>query len=156
MHRDGGIAEHRLRPCGRDHQSLVRFVSERVTDVPKAAIHIFMNHFDIGKSRFAPWAPVDQALGTIEELVLPKHDEGFAHGARQTFIHRKALVIPIAGYSQRFELVQDRIAGFFLPAPDLFNESLAPHRRSAQTALGKLPFDDILRGNSGMVRARNP
>ena len=39
MHRDGGVAEHRLRPRRRDHDEPVRVALDRIADVPERALH---------------------------------------------------------------------------------------------------------------------
>ena len=48
--RDGGIAEHRLRARGRDHQACVGSV-HRIDDVPEIALRLLVLHFEIARAR---------------------------------------------------------------------------------------------------------
>ena len=124
--------------------------------MPEIAVAIFVNHFDVRQCGFAARAPVDQPFGAIEQLVFPKFDESLAHGARQAFVHGEALMLPIARNPERLQLMENGVAGLLLPLPDPFDKFFPPKLRPSYARLRQLPFDDVLRGDAGVIRARHP
>ena len=65
---------------------------------------------------------------------------------------------PVARRAERAELLQNDAAVFFLPLPDFADERLAPEVVAVLHLAGFAQrfFDDILRGDAGMVRAGEP
>ena len=52
MHRDGGVAEHRLRPRGRDgDEAYRRQALDRILDVPEMALDLDLLHLEVGDAR---------------------------------------------------------------------------------------------------------
>src|SRR5262245_54204658 len=101
--------------------------------MPQTAVGIFVHNIAFGKSCLAGRAPVDQPFGPVEESLLPKLNERFAHRARKPFIHGKSFMAPIAGNAQGLQLMQNSVASLLLPLPDRLNE-LFPAQLSAAAA----------------------
>ena len=68
--------------------------------------------------------PVDDAAALVDEPLVVKLAERLAHGAGAALVHREALVIPIAGGAELFELIDDVGAVELLPRPDLFQKAI--------------------------------
>src|SRR5262245_26644558 len=115
-----------------------------------------MNDFDVGQRCLAAWAPVNESLRSVQQAVFPEANEGFLHRKRKALVHGKTLMLPIAGDTERLELVQNRASRFFFPFPDSGHELVAPNLCSAQPLSGQTALDDVLRRDAGMVRPRDP
>src|SRR5882724_11445500 len=59
MYGDGGITEHSFGTGSRDKECLRWIVSQRIADMPKIAVGLFVHHFDVGERGLAARAPVD-------------------------------------------------------------------------------------------------
>src|SRR3546814_7709935 len=90
------------------------------------------------------------------QLLTIKIDEHLEDGAGEALVHGEALVRPVHRAAEAAELAGDLAAALLLPLPDPGDELLAAHVRAA-FALGlKLPLDDHLRGDTGLVGADHP
>ena len=156
MDGDSGVTQHRLRPRRRDHDEFVAAL-ERIFDVPEAAPHLDLLHFEIGDRSLELGVPIDEALVLVDEAVAIKRDEHLHHRARKAFVHGEALARPVAGGAEPLELADDGAARFRLPLPHALDEGLAAHFAAARLlALHQLAFDHGLRGNAGVVGAGLP
>src|SRR5690349_6087664 len=63
---------------------------------------------------------------------------------------------PVAGNTERLELMQNRVAGFLLPLPNSLDKFRPPELGPADFLLRQLAFNDVLRGDARMIRARHP
>jgi hypothetical protein len=91
-----------------------------------------MNDLDVGQCRLATRTPVDEPLSAVKQAVVPKPNERFPHCQGKSFVHGKAFMRPIAGDSQRSQLMQNGTAGFLSPLPDSLYEFFPPHLGTAQ------------------------
>ena len=91
MHRDGGVAEHRLGTGGRDDDAVLRVVNAAVPDRDKLALVLAVLDLDVGQRSQAARAPVDDALGAVDETVVVQPLEDREDGAREPFVHREPL-----------------------------------------------------------------
>ena len=76
--------------------------------------------------------------------------------AFETLVHREALARPIHRIAEDAHLPLDRPAGMGLPLPDALDEFLAAQVATAHAFKRELIFDDLLRGDSGMICPREP
>ena len=185
VHGDRAIAQHRLGPRRGDGDVIPRLAQgdvsvcvpldifirratgERVLEVPHMARRFDILDLQIGNRRLEMRVPIDQPLAAVNQaLVVHLHkdaDHGVveialvplwrARGAR----HRKRVARPIAGGAKALHLLDDRVAFFRLPIPDMAQEFLAAHLLAAAVAaFGQALFHLQLRGDAGMVLARLP
>ena len=75
---------------------------------------------------------------------------------RQLLVHREVFAAPVGRGAQAAHLAGDGGAGFFLPLPDLFHEFLAAQVVARDLLRIELALDHDLRGDAGVVGARNP
>src|SRR5215470_4240124 len=126
MHGDGDVAEHGLGPRSSDGDEFAR-AFDRIFDVPELALALDLLHFEIGDRGLELGIPVDEPLVLIDQALAVERDKDLPHRARQSLVHGEALARPVAGRAEPLELADDDAAGFGLPFPDTFDESLAPH-----------------------------
>ncbi len=115
-----------------------------------------MLHLIVGQSSVAARTPVDDIIAFIDEPFLVQSDKDLANGLRQAFIHGEALALPVARRTQFFQLVDDSSAFFLPPGPNTFNKGIAAQVVTGLAFAGKLPLDNILGGNTGMIGSRHP
>ena len=101
-------------------------------------------------------APVDEAVGPVDEPLSVKRDEGVPDCPRQHRVEREALARPVAGSPQSLGLVRDVVLVLCLPLPHPLEELLAPQFTAARPFLGELALDHHLRGDSRVVGPRQP
>ena len=161
VHRYGGIAQHRLRTRGGDDEELLGgrglpLVQDRVLDVPELAVLFAVVHLVVGDRRVVLRAPVDDVLAAVDQSILVQADEHFAHGSREALVHREALAFPVAGGAEGAELLDDHAAVLLPPFPHPLDELLAAEVVTGLSLLIEGAFDDVLRGDAGMVGAGDP
>jgi hypothetical protein len=86
--RHRGVPEHRLRAGRRDDDG-VRAVA--VPDRDEFAVVVVVVDLDVRERRPAAGAPVDDALGAVDELVVVQPLEDGLDGARQALVHGEPL-----------------------------------------------------------------
>ena len=103
-------------------------------------------------------APVDHAFATVDlalfvEVHEHAHDAGVVVG-----IEGEALAAPVAGGAEFFELLDDDAAVLFLPFPDFGDEGFAAEVVAVldDALFFEGLFDDVLRGDAGVVGAGEP
>ena len=153
VHGDGGVAEHRLGPGGRDDD---RRVAVAVPDGDELAVVVAVLDLDVGQRGQAARAPVDDPLGAVDQAVVEHPLEDGLHRAGQALVHREALAGPVDAVAEPAHLAEDLAAGLGLPLPDPLDERLAAEVVPGQALLGQLALDHVLRGDAGVVHARQP
>ena len=155
MHGDSRIAEHRLRARRRD-LDIALAVLESIAQMPEMTRLRLVLDFDVRKRRIARRAPIRNARSLIDQPLLVKAHENFAHGARAALVHREALARPVARRAERSELIHDAAAVLLLPLPDALRELLAPEFVAVRTLCAKRRLHLRLRRDARMVAARHP
>ena len=155
MDRDGGVAEHRLRPGGGDAETRAS-VGERIADMPEEAVFLFRYHFQIGDGGAQHRVPVHQAASTIDESLVVELHEGLDHRRGKALVHGEALVGPVHGCAHPPELLADRPAGHRLPLPHPLDECFSTDVLAGEAFGVELTFDHHLGGDAGMVAAGLP
>ena len=122
VHGDRGVAEHRLGPGGGDHD---RVVAVAVADRDQLALVVGVLDLDVGERGQAARAPVDDALGAVDQPVVVEPLEDRLDGAGQALVHGEALAAPVDAVAEAAHLAEDRAAGLGLPLPDPLDERLA-------------------------------
>src|SRR5699024_7699279 len=116
-----GVAQHRLRPGGRDDDARIALA---VPDRDELALVLLVIDLDVGQRRLTARAPVDDALGTVDELVVVQLLEDREDGAGEPLVHREALTRPVDAVAQTTHLIEDLAAVLRLPPPDPLDELL--------------------------------
>src|SRR5271157_6251918 len=83
-------------------------------------------------------------------------DEGLAYRDRQLLVHGEVFALPIDGGSQPLHLVEDGAAVVALPLPHALDKGFAAELLAAGAFGYQLPLDYHLRGDAGVVGARQP
>ena len=112
--------------------------------------------FDIRECRIARRAPIRNARPLIDQPLLVKAHENFAHGVRAALVHREALARPVARRAERSELIHDAAAVLLLPLPDALRELLTSEFVAIRTLCAKRRLHLRLRRDARMVAARHP
>ena len=155
VHGDARIAEHRLRARRRDFHE-TRAVLKRIAQMPEMPRFRLVLDLDVRERRVARRAPVRDARPLIDQPLLVKAHENFAHGARAALVHREPLALPVARSAERPELVHDAAAVLLLPLPDALRELLAPKLVAVRSLCAKRRLHLRLRRDARMVAARHP
>src|SRR5690606_18084351 len=153
VHGHRGVAEHRLRPGGRDHDR-VRAVP--VPDGDELALLVGVLDLDVGQGGQAAWAPVDDALGPVDQVVVVQPLEDRMDRPGQSRVHGEPLAVPVHRVAESAHLAQDRAARLGLPLPDALDEPLAPQVVAGQPLTGELALDHVLRGDPRVIHAGQP
>ena len=90
MHRNSGIAEHRLGPR-RGDRDVTGPVLERVPDVGQFTRVVLVLDLDLGQGGVASWAPVDDPVGAIHEPLLVQRHEDLPDRFAQALVEREPL-----------------------------------------------------------------
>ena len=122
MHRDGGVAEHGLRPGRRNRDGEVGLAFDRVADVPKVALHLDLLHLEVGDGGEELRVPVHKALVLVDEPVAIELDEHLQDGPRKALVHGEALARPVAGGAEPGELAPDGALRVRFPRPHALEE----------------------------------
>ncbi len=88
VHGDGGVAEHRLGPGGGDDDGVVAVA---VADRDQLAVVVLVLDLDVGERGQAARAPVDDALGAVDQPVVVELLEDGLDGPGQALVHGEAL-----------------------------------------------------------------
>src|SRR5699024_2003493 len=75
------------------------------------------------------------AVTLVDQALVIQVDEHLAHGLGAALVHREALVLPVAGGAELFQLADDAVAVFVLPVPYALEELLAAEIVAGQALL---------------------
>src|SRR5688500_5610419 len=101
--------------------------------------------------------PVDQPLSLVNQAILEQFEKRLPDGAGETFIEGKARAREIGRGAEALELLDNPIPVLLLPLPDAGDECLAAKVVAGLVFLFlELLLDDGLRGDAGVIDARNP
>ncbi len=156
IHRNGGVAQHGLRPRGGDDDAAPVLAVQRIADVPQVAAQLAALHLEVGDRRAEGRVPVHQPLGADDQPLPVQRDEGLAYRRRQALVHGEALARPIERDAEALQLPGDAAAGLRLPGPDALDEGVAAELGSTDALGVELPLDHQLGGDAGMVGAGLP
>ena len=131
-------------------------VALAVPDRDELAVVVLVLHLDVGDGRQTARAPVDDALGAVDQLVVVEPLEDGLDGLGQPLVHGEALTGPGDAVAEAPHLAEDLAAGLVLPLPDALDERLAAQVVAGLALLGELPLDHVLRGDAGVVHAGLP
>ena len=115
-----------------------------------------MLDLDVGQRGQAARAPVDDALGAVDQAVVVQPLEDGLDGAGQALVHGEALAAPVDAVAEPAHLAEDLAAGLGLPLPDPLDERLAAQVVPGHALLGELALDHVLGGDAGVVHAGQP
>jgi hypothetical protein len=153
VHGDGRVAEHGLGPGGGHHD---RVVAVAVADRHQLTVVVGVLHLDVAERGEAAGAPVDDALRAVDQAVVEHLLEDREDGPRQALVHGEALTGPVDGVAEPLHLAQDLAPGLGLPLPHPLDELLPAQVVAGHPLACELTFDDVLRGDAGVVHARQP
>ena len=100
VHGHGGIAQHRFRTGGGDHEialAILRLfaVGQRIAKVPEKAFLFLVLDLEVGNGGVQLRVPVDQALATVNQAFVVQADKHFLHGFVETVVHCETFVVPV-------------------------------------------------------------
>ena len=156
VHRHRHVTEHGLGTRGRHHEVPLGLALDRVAQMPELAVLVLGLDLLVGERGHEGGTPVDQALAAIDEPLLEELDEGRPHRVRKPFIHREALVLPVAAGAEAAELLDDAPAVLLLPLPGALDEGVATELVLGLALLGQRLLDHALRSDAGVVGAGHP
>ncbi len=156
VHGDGGVAQHGFGTRGGDDDVLVLGADNGIANLVDLARRVLVHHFEIGDRGDAARAPVDDVLAAIDQPFFIEANEGFANRARHALVHGEVLARPVDRGAQPLHLVEDDAAVMLLPVPHARDESLAADVAAVLALGGELALHHHLRGDAGVVGARQP
>jgi hypothetical protein len=157
MHRDRGVAKHRLGARRRNDNECPVSAFDRILDVPQRALDLDLLHLEVRDRGQELRVPVDQPLVLVDQVLPVELDEDLEHRLGQPFVHREALARPVTRGAKPLELVGDGATGLGLPGPDLFEKLLAPDVAARRLLpLHHLPLDHHLGRDAGVIGAGLP
>ena len=162
VHRYTGVAEQGFRTGGTDHDVVFtgrgfHAIGQWVAQVPHLAFDFAVLHFQVGNRGVQFRVPVDQALATVDQLVVVQADEHFLYRTVETGIHGETFGWPVYGVAQTTHLAGDGAAGLFLPFPDLLDKGVTAQIVAGQFFFGgQLALNHHLGGYAGVVGTHLP
>ena len=150
---DGGVAQHRLRAGGGDHD---RVVTVAVADRDELAVVVVVVDLDVRQRRLAARAPVDDPLGAVDQALVEEVLEHRLDGLGEVLVHGEPLARPVDAVAEALHLAEDLAAVLGLPLPDALDELLAAQVVARKALAGQLALDDVLRRDARVVHARQP
>ena len=169
VHRDGGVAEHRLGPGGGDDDRVVFPFrppggvwggraprDSTVADGDELAFVVAVLDLDVAQCGQAARAPVDDPFGPVDQVVVEEPLEDRLHGPGQALVHREPLAGPVHAIAEPAHLTEDLAAGLRLPLPDPLDEGLAAQVVAAEAFLGEFTLHHVLGSDAGVVHAGQP
>ena len=115
-----------------------------------------MLHLVVRQRRAAARAPVHDVVALVDEPLVEEVAEHLRDGLRAALVEREALATPVGGVAEHPLLVDDRAAVLLLPFPHARDERLASEILTALALLLERLLHHVLRGDAGMVGARQP
>ena len=155
MDGDRRVAEHRLRPRGRDLDREASIFG-RIADRPKEAVAFLVVDFGVGKRRLRIGIPVDQPRSAIDEPLAIELHENLDDRSRERRIQGEALARPIWAEAERAKRLVDGPAVIFAPAPDARDERVAAERVARQAFFGEFAHHDGFGGDRGVILTGQP
>jgi hypothetical protein len=147
---DGRVTEHRLGAGRRDDDGLVALP---VRHGDELAVVVLVLDLDVRDRGQTARAPVDDALGAVDQTVVVHPLEDGLDGGGQALVHGEALTGPGDALAEPAHLAGDLAAGLVLPLPDALDEGLAAQVVAGLALLAELALDDVLGGDAGVVHA---
>ncbi len=154
VHRHRRVAEHGLGTGRGDRERAA--VRQRVADMVEVARHLPVGHLEVADRRTAARAPVDQVVVLVDVALLVQRDEHAVHGAHVAVVEGEPLALVVAGTAEPLLLLDDRAAVLLAPRPHAAHELLAAEVFLAEALGGERLLDHVLRGDAGVVGARQP
>ena len=128
----------------------------RIANLVQLARNFLVLDFKIGNRRPAPRTPVHDVLAAINQPFFIQPDENLAHRARKILVHGEVFAVPVHRRAQPLHLVENGAAVMLLPLPHPLDEFFASQIAALLAFAGQLALDHHLRGDAGMVGARQP
>ena len=119
-------------------------------------VALLVHGFEIAQRRLAARAPVDDVAAAIDQPFVVEAQKRFQNRAIQRRIQREFLARPVARIAQADHLLLDGAAALRLPFPYAPLELFAADRFAREVFLGQFALDHHLRGDPGMIHARQP
>ena len=153
--RDGGVAQHRLRPGRGDDQVFV-LPDDRIAQIIKLVVLLLVLDLEVGERRMAAGAPVDHVFVAIDIALLVEGREDAVDRLDVTLVEGEALALVIEGAAHPLQLVDDGGTVLAAPLPDPLLELFAADLLARQPLAGQLLLDLVLGGDAGVVGAADP
>ena len=152
--RNARVAEHRLGTHGRDGDA--RTALNRILQVIERVGVLLPLDLLIADCGATARTPVDNARPAIDEAFVEQRLEHEPDCAHVLVVERETRALPIAGVPHPAHLLEDAAAVLLVPGIDTRLERGAAQFLFGSALVGKLAFDDVLRGDGGVVGAWAP
>ena len=158
VHRKPTVAGDGLRPRGRNLQPSARLLDDLHLEIIELAVLLLHDDLLVREGRQRLGAPVHHPLAAVDVPLFIEIHEDALHAFRVFLVHRETQPRPIARCAQLFQLLDDDAAMLLFPFPNMLEQFLATEivPMLHYALLAQLAFDDTLRGDAGMVGAREP
>ena len=131
-------------------------VCKLIPNMIHRAVCVRVVNFIVGKRRAAARTPVDQILSLVDEFALVQRNEDLAHGFGKSFIHRKALSVPVSRIPKFPLLFDNRLVMVVFDRPCPLKEFFASQVVPALAFFFERALDDVLCCNARVVGSRYP
>ena len=158
VHGHGRVSGDCFRPSGGDGQERARKLHHLHAEVVHEAL-LFLHHdLLVGERREGRRAPVHHALAAVDQALLVEVHEHLLDAPGIVRVHGEAGAGPIAGGTERAQLLENDSAVGLLPLPDLGHQRLAPEVVAVLDLAGLLEglLDDVLSGDARVIGTRQP
>ena len=149
------VAKHRFGSCRCNNYTTIA-VFKRIFNVIEFSLLLFVLNLQITQRRMTPWTPVDYVLVLVNQALFVELHKNLPNGLGELLIHRKAQARPVATQTQPLYLLNNPIAVFLFPFPNLLDEFFPSQILLLYALARQILFDHILRCDTGMVSARHP
>ena len=156
VHHHRHVAQHRFGSRGGHHQFFATAIGQRIGDVPQKTVFFGAFDFEVGDGGFQLRVPVHQALAAVDQALLVQPHEGFGDHLGQLVVHGEVFAAPVHRGAHAAHLAGDGVARVLLPLPHTGDEVLPAQVVAALFLLLQLALDHDLRGDAGVVGARDP
>ena len=156
VHRDRGVAEHRLDPRGGHHDVRFGVVERTVGEQHQLALDVGVGDLEVRDRGLQRRRPVHQSLGPVDQPGVEEPLEDGPHRTGQAVVHGETVAAPVDTVAEPAHLRADRPARVVLPVPDLVDEQLAAEVFLRLAVDRQLLLHDGLSGNARVIHARKP
>ena len=158
VHGYGRVGGDCFRPSGGDGQERARKLHHLHAEVVHEALLFLHGDLLVGQCRERGRTPVHHALAAVNQALLVQINKHLLHAPGILRIHREAGAGPVAGRTERAQLLKNNSAVGLLPFPDLGHQRLAAQVVAVLDLAGLLEglLDDVLSGDARVIGARQP
>ncbi len=123
IHRNGDIAQHRLRPRSRNGDRS-RPIGQRIANLIQLSRTLLVHHLKIAHSALQLRIPVHDVRAAVDQSLLPQANKGLAHSHIQAVVHGEVFAGPVHAVAKPGHLLRDSAAILAFPCPHALRKGL--------------------------------